>query len=74
MQLRVEMFNAFNHPQFNAINNSATFNTAGQITNSADCVGRQRRTVRLRRGHRNRRSAQNPTRREDLLLADCCET
>jgi hypothetical protein len=39
MQLRAEMFNAFNHPQFNAINNAATFNSAGQITNLPTALG-----------------------------------
>jgi hypothetical protein len=39
LQLRCEMFNAFNHPQFNAINNAATFNSAGQITNLPTALG-----------------------------------
>lgn len=39
LQLRLEMFNAFNHPEFNAINTSVTFNTAGQITNLPTALG-----------------------------------
>jgi hypothetical protein len=39
MQLRVEMFNAFNHPEFNGFNNSATFNQAGQVTNLPNALG-----------------------------------
>jgi len=39
LQLRVEMFNAWNHPNFNAFNTSATFNTAGQITNLPTALG-----------------------------------
>lgn len=39
MQLRCEMFNAFNHPQFTGINNTATFNSAGQITNLPTALG-----------------------------------
>ena len=39
MQLRCEMFNAFNHPQFTGINNGATFNQAGQITNIPAALG-----------------------------------
>jgi hypothetical protein len=31
LQLRVEMFNAFNHARFNAFNTGAQFNTAGQL-------------------------------------------
>jgi hypothetical protein len=33
IQLRVEMFNAFNHTQFSDFNRSIVFNSAGQITN-----------------------------------------
>jgi hypothetical protein len=33
IQLRVEMFNAFNHTQFSGINSSATFDSTGKITN-----------------------------------------
>jgi hypothetical protein len=39
MQLRVEMFNAFNHPEFNGWNTGATFNQAGQITNLPTALG-----------------------------------
>ena len=39
MQLRVEAFNSFNHPNFNAFNTSATFNSAGQITNLPTALG-----------------------------------
>ncbi|HMC60119.1 MAG TPA: hypothetical protein VKJ01_13080, partial [Candidatus Solibacter sp.] len=39
LQLRVEMFNAFNHPEFNSFNNSATFNQAGQVTNLPNALG-----------------------------------
>jgi len=39
IQLRCEMFNAFNHPQFTGINNSAIFNSAGQITNLPTALG-----------------------------------
>lgn len=39
MQLRVEMFNAWNHPEFNGWNRSATFNQAGQITNLPTALG-----------------------------------
>jgi hypothetical protein len=39
LQLRVEMFNAFNHPEFNSFNTGATFNTAGQITNLPTALG-----------------------------------
>jgi len=39
MQLRVEMFNSFNHPNFNAFASSAGFNTAGQITNLPAALG-----------------------------------
>jgi outer membrane receptor protein involved in Fe transport len=34
LQLRVEMYNAFNHTQFSAINTTALFNAAGAQTNS----------------------------------------
>ena len=34
MQFRLEMFNAFNHTQFSAMNTSATFNAAGVNTNT----------------------------------------
>jgi len=33
VQLRLEMFNAPNHPQFSDFNRTATFNAAGQLTN-----------------------------------------
>jgi Carboxypeptidase regulatory-like domain len=39
MQLRVEMFNAFNHPEFNGWNTGATFNQAGQVTNLPNALG-----------------------------------
>ena len=39
LQLRVEMFNAWNHPRFNSFNTSATFNQAGQITNLPTALG-----------------------------------
>jgi hypothetical protein len=39
MQLRVEMFNAFNHPEFNSWNHSATFNQAGQLINLPTALG-----------------------------------
>ncbi|MBS1874807.1 MAG: carboxypeptidase regulatory-like domain-containing protein [Acidobacteria bacterium] len=38
-QIRAEMFNFFNHPQFNAIANSATFNQAGQLVNTPTALG-----------------------------------
>jgi hypothetical protein len=38
-QLRVEMFNAFNHTRFNAFNSSAQFNTAGQLVNTPSVLG-----------------------------------
>jgi hypothetical protein len=34
LQFRWEMFNAFNHTQFNAVNTTATFNAQGVQTNS----------------------------------------
>ena len=34
MQLRVEMYNAFNHTQFSALNQTAQFNAAGAQTNA----------------------------------------
>ncbi len=39
LQLRGEFFNAFNHPQFNTINNSATFNQAGVLVNTPTALG-----------------------------------
>ncbi len=40
LQLRVEMFNAPNHPQFNAFNTSATFNaTTGKVINLPNTLG-----------------------------------
>lgn len=39
LQLRVEMFNAWNHTNFNGFNNSATFNSAGQVTNLPNALG-----------------------------------
>jgi hypothetical protein len=39
MQLRMEMFNAFNHPQFTSINTGATFNQAGQLVNTPTAIG-----------------------------------
>jgi len=39
LQLRVEMYNAFNHTQFSAFNSSITFNAAGQITNLPTAFG-----------------------------------
>jgi hypothetical protein len=39
LQLRVEMFNAFNHARFNAFNGSAQFNTAGQLINTPTVLG-----------------------------------
>ena len=39
MQLRMEMYNAFNHTQFTSINNAAVFNQAGQITNLPTALG-----------------------------------
>jgi hypothetical protein len=39
MQLRMEMYNAFNHTQFTSINNSATFSQAGVITNLPTALG-----------------------------------
>ena len=39
MQLRVEMFNAWNHTEFNGWNRSVTFNQAGQITNLPTALG-----------------------------------
>jgi len=38
-QIRAEMFNAFNHPQFTGINSTVTFNSAGQITNLPTALG-----------------------------------
>jgi hypothetical protein len=39
LQLRVEMFNAFNHTQFTGFNTGVTFNQAGQITNLPTALG-----------------------------------
>jgi hypothetical protein len=39
LQLRSELFNAFNHTQFTGFGNSATFNAAGQITNLSNALG-----------------------------------
>ena len=39
LQLRVEMFNAFNHARFNDFNRSAQFNTAGQLINTPGALG-----------------------------------
>jgi Carboxypeptidase regulatory-like domain len=39
MQLRLEMFNAFNHTEFNGWNTGATFNQAGQVTNLPNALG-----------------------------------
>jgi hypothetical protein len=39
IQLRVEMFNAFNHARFNDFNRSAQFNTAGQLINTPAVLG-----------------------------------
>jgi hypothetical protein len=39
LQLRVEMYNAFNHARFNAFNGSAQFNTAGQLVNTPTALG-----------------------------------
>jgi hypothetical protein len=39
LQLRVEMFNAFNHTRFSSFNGGATFNQAGQITNLPTALG-----------------------------------
>ncbi len=38
-QLRVEMFNAWNHPEFNGFNTGATFNQAGVLTNLPSALG-----------------------------------
>ena len=68
IQLRVEMFNALNHPNFNAFTYQRDVQCGGQITNLPYCVGRRRRTLRVWRSHHDHGPAQNPTRREDLLL------
>ncbi|MBY0508216.1 MAG: carboxypeptidase regulatory-like domain-containing protein [Bryobacteraceae bacterium] len=39
MQLRMEMFNAFNNPQFNAMNTGIVFDRAGNITNLPAALG-----------------------------------
>ena len=39
IQLRVEMFNAFNHARFNDFNRSAQFNAAGQLINTPSALG-----------------------------------
>jgi hypothetical protein len=39
IQLRAEMFNAFNHPRFNDFSRSAQFNTAGQLINTPTVLG-----------------------------------
>ena len=39
IQLRVEMFNAFNHARFNDFNRSAQFNQAGQLINTPSALG-----------------------------------
>lgn len=39
LQLRVEMFNAWNHPRFNDFNRRATFNQAGQVINLPTALG-----------------------------------
>ena len=38
VQLRFEMFNAFNHTQFSGFNSSVTFNSAGKVTNLPSSV------------------------------------
>ncbi|MDQ6663132.1 MAG: carboxypeptidase regulatory-like domain-containing protein [Acidobacteriota bacterium] len=40
LQFRVEFFNVFNHPEFNAPDLSATSSTFGQITGQANDIGR----------------------------------
>jgi hypothetical protein len=39
LQLRVEMFNAWNHPRFNDFNRSATFNKDGKLINLPNALG-----------------------------------
>ena len=39
MQLRCEMFNAFNHPQFTGFATGATFNQSGQLINTPTALG-----------------------------------
>ncbi|WP_321472084.1 carboxypeptidase regulatory-like domain-containing protein [uncultured Paludibaculum sp.] len=39
LQLRCEMFNAPNHPEFNDYNRSATFNSAGKLINLPTALG-----------------------------------
>jgi hypothetical protein len=39
LQLRGEMFNAWNHSRFNAVNTGATFNQTGQLTNLPTALG-----------------------------------
>ena len=39
LQLRLEMFNAFNHTRFSGFNNTAAFSQAGQITNLPAALG-----------------------------------
>jgi len=39
LQLRLEAFNVFNHTQWGTLSTAATFNAAGQITNTAAALG-----------------------------------
>ena len=68
MQLRVEMFNAWNHPEFNGWNTERDVQSGRPDHQSADRVGRQWRTVRIRRSHRDHGSAPNSVGGEVLLL------
>jgi hypothetical protein len=39
VQLRFEMYNAWNHTQWSGFNNSPTFDATGKITNLSNLVG-----------------------------------
>ena len=39
IQLRWEMYNAFNHPQFNGVNNTAQFDQTGKLINVPTSLG-----------------------------------
>ena len=68
LQLRVEMFNAFNHARFNDFNRSAQFNTAGQLINTPAVLGGTGGRFGFGALTGTARSAENPTRGEVLLL------
>ena len=70
LQLRVEMFNAFNHARFNDFNRSAQFNAAGQLVEHSERAGWDRRAVRVRSAHGHGRSATDSAGGEVLFLRE----